>query len=218
MKQYPGLARLRIGLNFAASQPGSVQSSRAKPRTTSRQTSNVPFMVFKASRLIDEMNTPAASEKNSVLASSSIIRQNSPADTPPISKVSAMIGKIASSPYAARSELESNLPSTMSYPRRSVRNNRPNVPSRFSSLRQSEVRNTPARQTQGKLIHFRNPNRAEPGTMPRAFFETSMTVTMPAATRIASTAAATRDQYVIPRRDATRNSRFTMGRNVMLGK
>jgi hypothetical protein len=57
----------------------------------------------------------------------------------PISKGSASTGSIATSALTARTELATSFPVTTSYPRRSVRNNNPSVPSRFSSLTQSEV-------------------------------------------------------------------------------
>ena len=69
-----------------------------RPAWMSRIKTNVPAIAFRATRLVADTNTPAASEKKSAFASTNDIRQNSPSDTPPSSSGIASTGKIASKP------------------------------------------------------------------------------------------------------------------------
>src|SRR5881394_314569 len=87
--RWPGLARLSHGAKFIGFQSAIAQSASGRPATKSRQNSSVPLIVFIASRLIELTSKPTDSEKNKVLQNTSIIRQNSPPDTPPASNVSA---------------------------------------------------------------------------------------------------------------------------------
>ena len=56
------------------------------------------MIAFIASRLIELTSNPTESEKNKVLQHTSIIRQNSPPDTPPASSVSASTGNADNNP------------------------------------------------------------------------------------------------------------------------
>ena len=97
-----------------------------------------------ARRLIDDMKMPAAKESSSVLKRTRTTRQNSSTATLPRRSGMPSTGKIAISPANALSEVAANLPRTMSKLLRSVRKRSPRVPSRFSSLIQSDVIQMPA--------------------------------------------------------------------------
>ena len=59
---------------------------------------NAPAIARLSCRLMDETNTPAASEKKSVLRNTRTMRQNSPGVTPPRVNVTASTGKMANTP------------------------------------------------------------------------------------------------------------------------
>ena len=90
-----------------------------------------------------ETQRPRVREKKSVLTTTRAMRPNSASAIPPISSGMASIGTTARTPYSALTEVATSLPITTSYPFKSVRNNKPRVPSRFSKLRQSAVDRTP---------------------------------------------------------------------------
>jgi hypothetical protein len=75
-----------------------------------------------------------------------------------------------------------------------VRKSRPRVPSRFSSLRQSEVRNTPAEQTKAKLRNLKMPKRIGPTWARRVPFSISEITINATAMKMAASAAMARDQ------------------------
>ena len=110
--------------------------------------------------------------------------------------------------------MASNFPNTTSYPRKSVRNRNPNVPSRFSSLRQSEVKNRPADNAAANAIHVTMPNSTAPspaeGNTPALVSSKN-----PQPSSSATSEAMTRSQKVLRFRAATRNSRATIGKKVM---
>src|SRR5712692_5027864 len=60
--------------------------------------STVPTIALRSWRLIEETNMPAARETKSRFTSARIVRQNSPAVTPPNSSDVARIGNAASKP------------------------------------------------------------------------------------------------------------------------
>ena len=64
----------------------------------SRINRNVPAIALRAPRLIAETKIPAANEKKSAFASTTVMRQNSPIETPPSNNGMASTGKIAISP------------------------------------------------------------------------------------------------------------------------
>ena len=88
------------------------------------------------------------------------------------------------------------------------------MPSRFSSLRQSEVKNRPADSPAPRHSQVSTWNRTLPiwnGSGPGNTLKTMQPLPM----TIAVTAAATRNQNVLRFRAATRNSRPTIGRQFM---
>src|SRR5262249_29140784 len=152
--------------NLVASHFAIHQSNTGNNTNIKRQSNNVLLMARCASRANDETSIPSASEKNSVLASTSASRQSSNPVTPPIKSPSPMTGNAATSPYAPRSEQATSLPSTTSNPRRSVRNSSPSVPSRFSSLSVSEARKTPEPAATANAIQLRYRNTSCPSCKP----------------------------------------------------
>src|ERR1051326_176493 len=176
---------------------------------------NVAVRALWESRLMAEMNKPAASEKKSALRSATEVFQNCPPVTPPISNVVARIGKNASRGKKPRNEVARSFPATTSYPRRSVRKRKPRVPSRFSSLRESEVKKSPAASAAQTNSHIIALNTIPPGPdEPNPLTVKSQRQAAPIIR--ASEAAALRSQKELRVRAATRSSRSTIGRNVMV--
>ena len=64
----------------------------------SRIKRTVPAIAFRALRLVADTKIPAASEKNSVFASTNVMRQNSPIDTLPNKNGMASTGIMAIRP------------------------------------------------------------------------------------------------------------------------
>ena len=64
----------------------------------SKINASAPAIAFRGPRLMEETKIPAASEKNSALVNTRLMRQNSSIDTPPNSNGIASTGRIAISP------------------------------------------------------------------------------------------------------------------------
>ena len=92
-----------------------------------------------------EAHNPAASDSSSVSNKTSIVRNASPPVTPPVSTGSMMTGAKARSAQKQVIPAAPKLPSSTSSTVTRVRNNSPSVPSLFSRLMLSTVRN-PAQQ------------------------------------------------------------------------
>src|SRR5690606_18173976 len=102
-----------------------------------------------------------------------------------------------------------NLPNTTSYAFRFVRNNKPKVPERFSSLRQSDVTTTPDNRHNPNAYTTSTQKTVSPIREAPVRLETNRNKPQ---TQIAATVIQKRNQRVTLRRAAARNSRLAMGR------
>src|SRR6185295_16713656 len=121
--------------------PGIATSARAPPAAASG-------LRFKA-----DPSNPAARDTMTIAASAITTPQNSPAVTPPISNGTDNMGNTANSAVNDRTAAEANLPRTMSIALKSVRNNSPSVPSRFSSASESAVVRGPSSRQKTNAPH-----------------------------------------------------------------
>src|SRR5205814_2040035 len=112
--KYPGLARLQNGWEPRFLIPAIIASATGPPSVISSKRKSVAPSAFCESRLMDEINMPAASEQNNAFTRASELFQYCPPLTPPINCVIARIGSTASSAKNARNEVASSFPNPTS--------------------------------------------------------------------------------------------------------
>jgi hypothetical protein len=93
-----------------------------------------------------EARKPAAKANRIPLSNPNTVLSKYPNVIPPISSGSASMGKMAIRPYTEASAEEQSFPPMISALFRLVRNNKPRVPSRLSTLMQSAVRAVPRKR------------------------------------------------------------------------
>ena len=173
----------------------------------------VPAIALCESRQSDETNRPAANEQKRALVRASVLLNNWSPVTPPIRRVTASTGNNARSAYDPRNEVARSFPPTTSYPLKSVRNRKPSVPSLFSSLNESAVKNTPEKSVATNAIQLTVANRPPPNR--EEFAPTAMfMVRKPDPITSAARATNNLNQMVLRFRTARRSSRSTIGTRV----